>query len=54
MFSRYARYPTPVASNDDEGIRAPIAWVVERAQPGDTISVWTHLKSNRRAAEKDA
>jgi hypothetical protein len=46
MFSRNAEYPTAVASNDDEGVRAAIDWVVQRTRPGDTISVWTHLKSN--------
>lgn len=48
MFSRNAEYPTAVASNDDEGVRAAMAWVAQHARAGETISVWTHLKSNLR------
>ncbi|TDT74687.1 hypothetical protein DFO47_11246 [Arthrobacter sp. AG258] len=46
MFDRNADYPTAVASNDDEGIKAAIGWCLQHAKAGDTISVWTHLKSN--------
>ena len=46
MFDREARYPTAVASYDDEGVAAAIDWCVEHMEDGDTISVWTSLKSN--------
>lgn len=48
MFDRNADYPTAVASNDDEGVNAALDWCVQHAETGDTISVWTHLKSNLR------
>lgn len=46
MFDRDVDYPTAVASYDDEGVAAAIAWCVERMEDGDTLSVWTSLKSN--------
>lgn len=48
MFDHNTDYPTAVASYDDEGVAAAIRWCIERAKPGDTISVWTSLKSNLR------
>jgi hypothetical protein len=48
MFNHNTDYPTAVASYDEEGVAAAIAWCVERTKPGDTISVWTSLKSNLR------
>lgn len=46
MFDRDTDYPTAVASYDDEGVAAAIDWCVEHMQTGDTLSVWTSLKSN--------
>ncbi|WP_419703231.1 hypothetical protein [Promicromonospora sp. NFX87] len=46
MFDRDTDYPTAVASYDDDGVTAAINWSVERLEDGDTISVWTSLKSN--------
>lgn len=46
MFSADASYPTAVASYDDEGIAAAIRWCSERMESGDTLAVWTSLKSN--------
>lgn len=43
-----ADYPTAVASYDDEGMAAAIDWCVRHLQDGDTLSVWTSLKSNLR------
>ncbi|GHF93933.1 hypothetical protein GCM10017567_05460 [Amycolatopsis bullii] len=37
-----------VASYDDEGLDAAIDWCCEHMADDDTISVWTHLKSNLR------
>jgi hypothetical protein len=46
MFDREADYPTAVASYDDAGVAAAIDWCVEQMEDGDTVSVWTSLKSN--------
>lgn len=46
MFDRDVSYPTAVASYDDAGVAAAIAWSVEHMSTGDTLSVWTSLKSN--------
>lgn len=48
MSNRRLGYPTAIASKDDEGVRAAISWCVKHANSGDTISVWTHQKSNLR------
>ncbi|BBZ18736.1 hypothetical protein [Mycolicibacterium gadium] len=48
MFDRDVNYPTAVASYDDDGVTAAIDWCVEHMQKGDTLSVWTSLKSNLR------
>ncbi len=48
MFDRDVNYPTAVASYDDEGVRAAVAWCVRHMQDGDTLTVWTALKSNLR------
>ncbi|GAA1900807.1 hypothetical protein [Actinomadura bangladeshensis] len=48
MFDRNAGYPTAVASNDDEGMHAAIRWCIEHLEDGDTLRVWTFLKSNLR------
>lgn len=46
MFNAETGYPTAIASYDDEGVAAAIRWCVARMQPGDTMTVWTSLKSN--------
>jgi hypothetical protein len=46
MFDRDVDYPTAVASYDDEGVNAAIAWCCEHMEDGDTLTVWTSLKSN--------
>lgn len=46
MFERDAAYPKAVASYDDEGVRAAIDWCVQHMADGDTLTVWTSLKSN--------
>jgi len=46
MFDRNADDPTAVASYDDEGLDAVIDWRCEHMVDGDTVTVWTHLKSN--------
>jgi hypothetical protein len=48
MFDRHADYPTAVASYDDEGVKAAIDWCCEHLEDGDTLTVWTSLKSNLR------
>lgn len=48
MFDRDVDYPTPVASYYDDDVTAAIDWCVEHMQKGDTLSVWTALKSNLR------
>lgn len=48
MFDHDVDYPTAVASYDDDGVAAAIAWCVGRIEDGDTISVWTSVKSNLR------
>lgn len=45
MFDRPTNYPSAVASYDDEGIDAAIAWCTSVAANGDVISVWTPLVS---------
>ncbi|MEU8366999.1 hypothetical protein [Micromonospora tulbaghiae] len=49
MFDRNVDYPTAVASYDDAGVDAAIDWCYEHMEDGDTLSVWTSLKSNLRA-----
>jgi hypothetical protein len=46
MFERDAGYPTAVASYDDEGVDAAIDWCCQHMKDGDTLTVWTSLKSN--------
>lgn len=48
MFDRDVNYPTAVASYDDEGVRAAGAWCVLHMQDGDTLTVYTALKSSLR------
>lgn len=48
MFDRDVEYPTAVASYDDDGIADAIGWCVEHMEEGDTLSIWTSLKSNLR------
>lgn len=48
MFDRDVDYPTAIASYDDEGVRAAIGWCREHMEHGDTLTVWTYLKSNLR------
>lgn len=46
MFDRVIDYPVAVASYDDEGMNAAIAWCVEHMEDGETLTVWTSQKSN--------
>ncbi|GAA4740604.1 hypothetical protein GCM10023328_22230 [Modestobacter marinus] len=46
MFERDVNYPAAVASYDDEGLSAAIDWCVGHMAEGDTLTVWTSLKSN--------
>lgn len=46
MFHHEADYPTAVTSQDDAGVRAGIRWCADRREPGDRLTVWTHLKGN--------
>lgn len=46
MFDRDVDYPTAIASYDDEGVAAAIKWCAQHMEDGDTLSVWTSLKSN--------
>ncbi|WP_306211078.1 hypothetical protein [Actinoplanes sp. RD1] len=48
MFEPNGDHPTAVASYDDEGISAAIAWCRKHMQEGDTLTVWTSQKSNLR------
>lgn len=48
MFDRTTDYPSAVASSDDEGVDAAIAWCASKAQDGDVVSVWTPLVSSLR------
>lgn len=48
MFDRNVDYPKAVASYDDAGLRAAIDWCCGHVEAGDTLTVWTHLKSNLR------
>lgn len=48
MFDDDASYPTAVASYDDQGVAAAIRWCASRMEQGDTLTVWTKLKSNLR------
>lgn len=48
MFDRDVDYPTAVASYDDEGVDAAIDWCCEYMEDGDTLTVWTSLKSHLR------
>ena len=38
MFDRDVDYATAVASYDDEGVDAAIAWCVQHMKDGDTLS----------------
>jgi hypothetical protein len=46
MFDRDVDYPMAVASYDDEGVDAAIDWCCQHLEDGDTLTVWTSLKSN--------
>lgn len=46
MFDRDTSYPTAVASYDTDGVKAALDWCCELMEDGDTLTVWTHLKSN--------
>ncbi|MFD9068478.1 hypothetical protein [Streptomyces lasiicapitis] len=48
MFDRDVNYPCAIASNDTEGVGAAIDWCCEHMEGGDTLTVWTALKSNLR------
>lgn len=48
MFNLDVDFPTAVASYDDDGLVAAIQWCADRMQKGDTLTVWTSLKSNLR------
>jgi hypothetical protein len=52
MFNHDVDYPTAVASYDDEGVDAAIDWCCEHMEDGDTLTVWTSLKSNLRNCSK--
>ena len=45
MFDRDVDYPTAVASYGDDGLAAAIDWCAEHMEDGDTLTVWTSLKS---------
>ncbi|MEU0620721.1 hypothetical protein ABZ329_07680 [Streptomyces rubiginosohelvolus] len=46
MFDRDVSYPCAVASYDAEGVGAAIDWCCGHLEDGDTLTVWTSLKSN--------
>ncbi|MFB7543540.1 hypothetical protein ACFC0N_27055 [Streptomyces zaomyceticus] len=46
MFDRTVNYPCAVASNDADGLEQAIDWCCEHMEDGDTLTVWTRLKSN--------
>lgn len=48
MFDRDVNYPTAVASYDTIGVRDAISWCTGHMEKGDTLTVWTSLKSNLR------
>jgi hypothetical protein len=48
MFDDEVDYPTAVASYDDDGVDEAIRWCVSHMKKGDTLTVWTKLKSNLR------
>lgn len=55
MFERDVDCPTAVASDDDEGVEAAIRWCAEQLEDGDTLTVWTRVKSdleNNRQLER--
>lgn len=48
VFEHGADYPTAVASRDDAGEQAAIQWTLGHLKQGETLFVWTSLKSNLR------
>ncbi|MBE5508012.1 Uncharacterised protein [Mycobacteroides abscessus subsp. bolletii] len=48
MFNDDVDYPTAVASYDDTGVAEAIHWCTSHMEKGDTLTVWTKLKSNLR------
>ncbi|MEU2658372.1 hypothetical protein ABZ615_23995 [Streptomyces sp. NPDC007325] len=46
MFDQAVTYPCAIASNDAEGLEEAINWCCEHMEDGDTLTVWTKLKSN--------
>lgn len=48
MFDDDVDYPTAVASYDDTGVAEAIRWCTSHMEKGDTLTVWTKLKSNLR------
>lgn len=52
MFDRDVAYPTAVASYDDQGVATAIDWCRQHMEDGDTLTVWTSLKSNLRSCSQ--
>ncbi|GAB1813370.1 hypothetical protein [Mycobacterium sp. MUNTM1] len=48
MFDDEVDYPTAVASYDDHGVAEAIRWCASHMEKGDTLTIWTKLKSNLR------
>lgn len=48
MFDRDVDFPMAVANYDDEGVDAAIDWCCQHMEDGDTLTVWTSLKSSLR------
>lgn len=48
MFDDEVDYPTAVASYGDDGVAEAIRWCTSHMKKGDTLTVWTKLRSNLR------
>lgn len=52
MFDDEVDYATAVASYDGEGVAAAVRWCESHMEKGDTLTVWTKLKSNLRNCDE--
>lgn len=51
MFPQDINIPIAIANNNEEGVDDAIDWCLQHLGEGETLTIWTHLKSNLRHNE---